>query len=165
MTYQLLPIPLSQLRELSIPIAPTTLGFDVEGEALPPAFVAAASLELIEGQGGPAWCSTYYILRCSDMRIVGSGCFKRTPYLNSVEIGYGIVPTARNSGAATQAVKDFVSLAFRNGLVCVTAEVTPENLASIKVLEKAGFSCVGSRVDDEDGLVQQWAVAKDASAR
>lgn len=85
-----------------------------------------------------------------------------TPHLESVEIGYGMSSVARNQGAATLAVNDLVSIAFRNGMKRVTAEASPENGASVRVLEKAGFKLVGSRVDDEDGEVGQWVMASEA---
>jgi RimJ/RimL family protein N-acetyltransferase len=124
--------------------------------------VATESLKLIENQGGPSWCITYYILRSEDNTIVGSGCFKRLPFEGSVEIGYGVAPAARRRGAGTQAVKEFVKLACINGIAQVLAEVEAENTASARVLASAGFKLVGSRKDPEDGLVGIWAASGDA---
>lgn len=162
MQYALLPVSLAQLRDLANSITPATLSFEVEDDSLPPDFVAAESLRQIEDEGCPDWCSTYLILRLSDMKVVGSGSFKRAPCEGSVEIGYGIAAVARNRGAATQAAKSFVSLALRNGMVRVTAEASPDNPASTKVLQNAGFKSVGSRVDEEDGPVNLWVAGGDA---
>ena len=164
MQYELVPVSLVQLRELANSMTPATLAFEAEDHSLPPDFVAAESLRQIEDEGCPDWCSTYLILRLSDKKIVGSGCFKRAPSQGSVEIGYGIAATARNRGAATQAVKNFVSLALRNGMVRVTAEASPDNPASTKVLQNAGFMCVGRRVDEKDGPVDLWAATGEALA-
>ena len=162
MQYRLEAVPLDQLRDLSNSVRPTSLLFAAEEDSLPPDFVASASLKLLEAEGGPSWCTTYYIVREEDNTIVGSGCFKSLPVEGSVEVGYGVAPVARKRGAATQAVKEFVRLAFLNGMVRVLAEVEAENSASARVLESAGFRLVGSREDPEDGLVGIWAVSGDA---
>lgn len=156
MTFQLLPISLSQLQDLSQSVAPASLEFAYEPDALPHSFVAAASLAAIRDAGCPAWCSTYYVVRSSNMKIVGSAAFMGAPHLNSVEIGYGMSSAVRNQGAATCAVKDLVSLALRNGMESVFAEASPDNGASEKVLQKTGFKRVSSRVDAEDGEVGNW---------
>jgi [ribosomal protein S5]-alanine N-acetyltransferase len=162
MQYRLVAVPPDQLRELAKSERPSTLAFAAEEDSLPPHFVASASLKLIERDGGPSWCTTYYIVRSQDNTIVGSGCFKHLPVEGCVEIGYGVAPTARRLGAATQAVKAFVALAFENGMALVLAEVEAENSVSVRVLESAGFALVGSREDPEDGLVGIWAASSEA---
>jgi predicted acetyltransferase len=162
MQYRLAAVPLDQLRELSSSSRPTNLSFAVEEDSLPPDFVATESLKLIEREGGPSWCTTYYIVRSEDNTIVGSGCFKRLPVDRSVEIGYGVAPAARRRGAATQAVREFVKVAILNGMAQVLAEVEAENTASARVLVSAGFTLIGSREDPEDGLVGIWAASGDA---
>ena len=162
MQYWLSAVPINQLRDLSNSIRPTSLSFSAEEDSLPPDFVARASLQHVEAEGGPGWCTTYYIVRDEDKKIVGSGCFKSLPREGSVEVGYGIAPSARRRGAATQAVKEFVEIAFCNGMVRVFAEVEAENQASARVLHAAGFVLVGSREDEEDGTVGIWAVKRDA---
>jgi RimJ/RimL family protein N-acetyltransferase len=42
--------------------------------------------------------------------------------------------------------------------------VTPENLASAKVVRKLGFVSTGTRVDKEDGIVVQWVANNGSSA-
>ena len=162
MQYRLVAVPLDQLRDLSKSVRPTSLAFLVEEDSLPPDFVASASLKLLEDEGRPSWCTTYYIVRSEDNTIVGSGCFKRLPVEGSVEIGYGVAPAARKRGAATQAVKEFTKLAFLNGMVRVLAEVEAENSASARVLESSKFVVIGSREDPEDGLVSIWAARSEA---
>lgn len=72
----------------------------------------------------------------------------------SVELGYGINPTYQNRGYATEAAQALVTWALGQPAVeLVRAECLEENLASIRVLEKAGFSCVGRRVDEEGKLL------------
>jgi len=57
-----------------------------------------------------------------------------------VEVAYGLLPEFWNRGLATELVKSVVKIAFVvlgfSNLVCIS---TPDNLASLRVMEKAGF--------------------------
>lgn len=56
------------------------------------------------------------------------------------EIGYAVLPAFRGRGYATGAAAALVEWAFAHtGVVCVTAQADPANLASVRVLEKVGF--------------------------
>ena len=57
----------------------------------------------------------------------------------AVEIGYGLVPSARGQGYATEAVLLAVGIAARAGATRVDAGTDPTNLASQRVLARAGF--------------------------
>jgi [ribosomal protein S5]-alanine N-acetyltransferase len=55
-------------------------------------------------------------------------------------LGYAVAEAANGRGYATAAVRDAVRIAFAElGLHRVQAAVVPRNLASLRVLEKAGF--------------------------
>ena len=59
-------------------------------------------------------------------------------------IGYRLLPSERNKGYCTEAVKilmDYLFLAKR--IMRIQAETNPKNIASQKVLEKAGFKKEG----------------------
>ena len=57
-----------------------------------------------------------------------------------VTIGYGLVPDARGSGYATEAVGGFVELCRSHPEVrAILADTDTDNLASQRVLEKNGF--------------------------
>jgi RimJ/RimL family protein N-acetyltransferase len=126
---------------------------------LPPSFVAARALKLIAEGKAEFWCSTFLIVRNRDQRIIGGCGFKDAPKDGRVEIGYGVSPGSRGQGAATAAVGLLLQRAFGSGAREVVAEVTPDNLASARVVRKLGFVSTGTRVDKEDGMVVQW-VAK-----
>jgi ribosomal-protein-alanine N-acetyltransferase len=57
-----------------------------------------------------------------------------------IEVAYGLLPEFWNKGLATELAKSVVKMAFVglgfSNLVCISA---PENLASLRVMEKAGF--------------------------
>jgi RimJ/RimL family protein N-acetyltransferase len=74
-----------------------------------------------------------------------------------VEIAYGIVPTYRGKGFATEAAQGRTRYAFASGRIrVVCAHTLPERNASTRVLAKCGFHWVGEVVDPEDGLVWRW---------
>ncbi len=60
-----------------------------------------------------------------------------------VELGYWLHLAARGRGIATRAARALALHAFSVGVMRVEAVVRPENTASIRVLERAGFSREG----------------------
>ncbi len=156
MTFALVQLTETELHELAASGSVAHLAERLEHEALPPSFIAAKALEL-GAQGWPLpWATTFLIVRDSDDRIVGSCSFKTAPEKGRVEIGYGVAESARSAGAATAAVHILVAKAWDAGATEVLAETLPDNYPSIRVVEKAGFENIGSRVDAEDGQVLQW---------
>ena len=65
----------------------------------------------------------------------------------SVEVGFWVHPEHRGNGLAKAALCLAATLAQRSGLTRLTARTVPENLASQRVLEQAGFSR-GAEVKD-----------------
>ena len=156
MTFTLLPLSRPQLEWLAASQVPEELQLRAEPGSLPPSFVAARSLEL-EAEAGPSpWSTTFLIVRSEDARYVGACGFKTAPHSGRVAVGYGVSPAARGNGAATWALKMLSELAFEAGASEVLAEVLPENTASIRVAQKAGFTQVGTRTDEDSELVLQW---------
>jgi len=61
-----------------------------------------------------------------------------------VEIGYSVVPNERKKGYATEAIMIMIDYLFLSKpLERVQAKADPENIASCKALEKAGFKREG----------------------
>ena len=90
------------------------------------------------------WYTNWQIYLLSDDTLIGSLCFKGSPINGSVEIGYGIDEKYRNQGYAAEAVRSISDWAFTNPEVYfVLAETDWYNLASIRVLEKTGFTDFG----------------------
>lgn len=84
------------------------------------------------------WLSMYLI--ACDGVIVGGCGFKRPPdELGRIEIGYGVAQSHWGRGVATSAVRALLDLAEPLGLA-VTAETEAGNIASQRVLVKAGFA-------------------------
>ena len=86
---------------------------------------------------------------------VGELCFKGVSPDGAVEIGYGISESYEGRGYATEAVSAVTAWASRQeGIKCVEAEAEEDNIASLRVLEKAGFVPNGER--GEEGLRFVW---------
>ncbi len=90
--------------------------------------------------------------------IIGDIGFKGKPNSdNTVEVGYGIIPSAQNKGYATEAVKEIIEWAFSfKNVDKVIAECLVDNFSSIRVLEKLKMKKLGV-VDD----MLKWQLEKD----
>jgi len=160
--YALLQLKEAQLRQIAASEVPPELASRLLPNALPPAFVAERALRLLAQGTAETWACSYLIVRQNDSRIVGGCGFKVAPAGGRTEIGYGVSPVAQGQGAATEAVRQLLDIAFASGASKVLAEVAPTNHASRRVLQKAGFIESGSRIDEEDEFVVQWSIARDA---
>jgi RimJ/RimL family protein N-acetyltransferase len=100
----------------------------------------AAGLSFIAA-GGLAW-----VVVDADGAIVGECGTKGAPDRGgAVEIGYGLAGPSRGRGLGTRAVRRLVDdLARRPGIRAIVAEVEASNVASRKVLERAGFTVSGA---------------------
>jgi RimJ/RimL family protein N-acetyltransferase len=90
-------------------------------------------------------------------RIVGGVGFLSSPEADgSVEIGYGLAPSAQGRGYATEAVHALVALARAQGASSVVAMTEPDNAASHRVLERCGFVPDGEIESADDGPLWRW---------
>lgn len=81
-------------------------------------------------------------LRSHGLAIGGIG-FKGPPSEGAVEVGYGLVPSARGNGYATEALQAILDLSATLHVRTVRADTDLDNIASQRVLEKAGFARTG----------------------
>ncbi len=91
--------------------------------------------------------SYYRITRLADGRAIGGIGFKGQPENGTVEIGYGLVPSARGHGYAAEAVVALLTVAAEHGVSKVVADTTLDNIASQRTLIRAGFRHVGTMDD------------------
>jgi RimJ/RimL family protein N-acetyltransferase len=76
----------------------------------------------------------------ADEAPVGMCGLLRRDWLDAPDVGYAFLPAARGRGLAYEAVAATLDLArTRFGLARVLAIVDPANVASVRLLEKAGF--------------------------
>lgn len=79
---------------------------------------------------------------------IGFAGLKYLPDLNETDLGYRLERNCWGQGLATEAGKACLEYGFEKlGLETITSMVLPENLASIRVLDKLGFKPDGQSVD------------------
>ena len=84
---------------------------------------------------------SFLVIRRQDRAVIGMAGFGGDGA--SAELGYGFGRAFWNRGYATEAVQALLDLAARLGLRRLDAYAFPENPASVRVLEKAGFASAG----------------------
>ena len=162
MTFSLIELSQFELAELAASRVPTGIRDKLEPGSMPPPHVTARSLALAASGQSLPWSTTFLILDNGNDKIVGSCGFKTGPRNGRVEIGYGVAPIAQGHGAATKAILLMLQKAFGAGAKEVLAEIVPENTASMRVVQKAGFEQIGSRFDEQNEYVIQWAKRSEA---
>ena len=119
----------------------------------------AAYTEMLDGAiNHPAQWEWYaiWMIELKDGKHIGELCFKGLSEDGIAEIGYGIAEEYRGCGYAAEAVSATVDWALgQTGVMCITAEAEEVNIASQKVLSKAGFVPTGE-VGEEGPLYVRW---------
>ena len=139
----------------------TLLGVEVL-EGWPPGEYDRGALEFFRSRllsdepADEGWYSWYAMTRNDQGKresLIACGGYFGPPAGGIVEIGYSVVPAARNQGYASELVLALVNRAFEDPSVHeVIAHTTASNLASIKVLLRCGFHRVGSNIEPESVL-------------
>jgi RimJ/RimL family protein N-acetyltransferase len=90
------------------------------------------------------WEAWYFILEAERL-VVGSGGFKGRPDEQGIaEVGYSMVDAYQGRGLCTEGVGALITWAFSNPDVNqINAETFPDNVASLRVMEKNGLSFRG----------------------
>jgi RimJ/RimL family protein N-acetyltransferase len=108
-----------------------------------------------------------FIVLASSREIIGSTSFHGAPDSSGmIEIGLGIEDAFQRQGIAKEALKGMWLW------VCVFPEVktlrytvSPDNLASIKVIEYFGFKFKGQQIDEIDGPENIYEESADSFRR
>ncbi len=135
----------------------------------PPGEYDRSALEFFRGQletGGReavGWYGWYAIARGLDgsrLGLVAAAGYLGPPRDGIVEIGYSVVPAARNQGYAREIVSALVARAFEEPAVGeVVAHTSDENVASWRVLRACGFERVGPGTEPQS---IRWRVQRAA---
>jgi RimJ/RimL family protein N-acetyltransferase len=91
----------------------------------------------------------YVVVRTADGQAIGGVGFKGQPKNGTVEIGYGLAPSARGNGYAAEAAQTLVTLAREHGLSRIVADTDTDNIASQRTLEHAGFTKTERGTNDD----------------
>lgn len=82
-----------------------------------------------------------------DGHFIGWCGLKYRPELNEVDLGYRFIQSTWGKGYATESAKACIQYGFeRLGLQHIVGRALPENLASVKVLEKCGMTYRGEEI-------------------
>lgn len=90
-----------------------------------------------------------------------SACRQQNIHFRTAEIGYYVIPEFWNRGVATTALKLLTDYIFENtDIIRLYAEPFAKNLASCRVLEKAGFVCEGTLKNNavKDGKIEDMKI-------
>lgn len=91
--------------------------------------------------------------------VAGLCSVTRPPDGRTIDIGYGVAPCCQGKGLTTRAVGELAAWARTYGAVDrITAETSPANIPSQRVLSRNGFVQTGERVDPEDGPLICWSL-------
>ncbi len=119
-------------------------------EEAPVPELKAAYGEMLAGANAHPEKRVWYVLWNIELTdtpdtVVGNLCFHGAPTNGVVELGYGTNPGFEGRGYMTEAVTAASAwAAAQPGVTRVEAETAPENAASIRVLQKAGFEPTGT---------------------
>ena len=99
------------------------------------------------------------IFDCSSNRLIGSIeanlAYQSVP--GQVNVSYGVFLNWRGKGVAQRALNLMSSYLKRStGLRQMVVRIAPENTASLRVVEKAGFHCLGT-FDEPNGRMVRYA--------
>jgi [ribosomal protein S5]-alanine N-acetyltransferase len=116
-------------------------------------FIKSYLTDLKEDTSLLGW-GVWFVIEKESGRIIGDIGFKGKPVDETVEVGYGIIPSVQGKGYATEGVKEIIDWAFSTNLVRkVIAECSDDNIASIRVLEKLNMEKTG-----QDGEMLKWEI-------
>ena len=102
-----------------------------------------------------------YFVTIDRDEIVGAGGYKGKPREGKVEIAYGTFKRYEGQGIGTEICRQLVLLSQNTDpAIRITARTLQDGYASIKILKKNGFECLGIVHDEEDGEVLEWELKK-----
>ena len=120
---------------------------------------------LAENPASACW-GIWFMVRRADRTVVGDIGFKGPPDEHGrVDLGYGVLADCRRNGYASEAARALVDWALgQQGVKSVFAECLVGNLASLRVLEKAGMTRLGVG-ETPEGQVVQWEIRRFAAGQ
>jgi ribosomal-protein-alanine N-acetyltransferase len=135
--------PRLRLDALDVAAAQAIVAEDRDGRMWHPEFPLQDDRDaagMVSPEADPTFGCYAVVERSSGLAIGTIGFFGPPDDAGAVMIGYGLVPSARNQGYATEALRALVEYALAQPSVqSLTADPLPDNLLSHRVLEKAGF--------------------------
>jgi [ribosomal protein S5]-alanine N-acetyltransferase len=105
-------------------------------------------------QKDPAFAEIGLVLAIANGEIIGSAGFHDFPDANGmIEIGFGIVSEKQRQGYGIELlIGMWRAISERSDVKILRYTVSPENEASMHIINKFGFNLVGEQMDEDDGL-------------
>lgn len=95
------------------------------------------------------WSYRYFILREESREIVGTIGFRTGPIDGFLEVGYRVSPDHAGKGIASEALKELVKISLMSDpQLGFKAKIFSDNISSIRVAQKAGFTLEGLGKDE-----------------
>jgi len=104
----------------------------------------------VKRPSGRGWCVRIVTLAEAETVIGHSGFHGHPDDVGRAEIGYLIFERFRGNGYATETTLGLVNWAHEQGVEKVFVSISPENPASIRVAERAGFHVSANQLSDSD---------------
>jgi ribosomal-protein-alanine N-acetyltransferase len=101
------------------------------------------------------WLGRAIVITESDgsRETIGSIGFHGPPEEGKLEIGYSIDPRYRRRGFAREVATAMYRWAHdTHGIATFVASVSPDNIASLNLIEEYGYILIGEQIDEIDGL-------------
>ena len=129
-------------------------GYPTEGDLV----VASITLEAGDAHDSTTpWGPFQVCLADHDNTAIGGvGAIHPPDASGEVEIGYGIAESMRGQGLALEAVRIFMDSVRDQGVNTFVAVISPENVPSQRLAERAGFTFERLITTDQDGEMQRW---------
>jgi RimJ/RimL family protein N-acetyltransferase len=98
-----------------------------------------------------------YFATIDGQELIGVGGFKGSPKGGKVEIAYGTFEKYQGQGIGTEICRQLVLLSLQTDpAIKITARTLQSGYASMRILKKNGFECLGVVYDEDDGDVLEW---------
>ena len=98
-----------------------------------------------------------YFATIRGQEIIGTGGYKGKPTNGKVEIAYGTFKKHEGQGMGTEICRQLVLLSLQtDSTIRITARTLQDGYASMEILKKNGFECLGIVFDEEDGNILEW---------
>ena len=135
------------LRDTKMSDVPALFGILGDREAMRHTHCCASLRDCARHVAGHEWQrrtlghAPWTVLRKADGAVIGWGGLYEDPFERGwgLELGYWFACSAWRQGFASELVQASVAFARDRGVALVSAFARPENTASCRVLEKAGF--------------------------
>lgn len=126
-------------------------GYPTDGDVS----AARRFLDTCASTGDPRPFGIYEIRRREDGQAIGGVGFHGPADQNgSVTVGYGLIPSVRGTGYASEALRGLLLFARANGVACVKGDADHDNTASQRVMRAVGMQPAG-----EDERVRYFEIA------